>query len=270
MGLSVYTAKTIKNLFDQHGIPKVVLCLGRQNLRFIKSEIFPGSKNLPESSNYLQDDFFKDLGCETVYTLDVSNYEGAEILCDLNQPISNNFNFIDHFDFIYDGGTFEHIFNIPVALSNLNKMLKINGFVMHCNPSNGFIDHGFYQISPNLYLEYYQINGYDEITCYVGDRFAGYRSYLVEKDLYRLVDKDFGVRNALKAEVVFFGKKSDSTPKIQKSPQQGFYQSRWNNETHRDHDSIRIQSLPSDKKYINRIFYFFIRLVHRLRHVRSL
>src|ERR1041385_7641346 len=35
------------------------------------------------------DDFFKMLGAEEVVALDYSDYEGARIVCDLNQPIDH-------------------------------------------------------------------------------------------------------------------------------------------------------------------------------------
>ena len=37
-------------------------------------------------------------------------------------------------------------------------MLKVGGYIMHMTPSNNFLDHGFYSISPTLYYDYYKKN----------------------------------------------------------------------------------------------------------------
>ena len=94
------------------------------------------------------------MGFNQIDTLDIEDYEGANVIFDLNQTLLRN-DLIDKYDFIYDGGTLEHIFNIGNALINLSRMLKTNGMVFHANPSNGYIDHGFFQISPTFYFDYY-------------------------------------------------------------------------------------------------------------------
>ena len=94
------------------------------------------------------DDFLVSLGATEVLSMDASDYEQANIVHDLNRPIS-----IDHwntFDTIIDGGTLEHVFHIPNALTNIARMLKVGGRFIGISPANNWLGHGFYQFSPEL------------------------------------------------------------------------------------------------------------------------
>jgi len=94
-------------------------------------------------------DFFHLLGAEEVSAMDISDYEGATILHDLNQPIGDELK--EKFTFVLDGGTLEHVFNFPNALSNAMKMVKVGGHLVIITGGNNFLGHGFYQFSPELF-----------------------------------------------------------------------------------------------------------------------
>lgn len=102
---------------------------------------------------YLQEDGYyetlmRKLGFGDIESMDFSGYEGATILHDLNKPVPNELE--GQFDFIFDGGTLEHVFNIPVALESVFRMLKPGGRFVSANGMNGFNGHGLYQFSPDL------------------------------------------------------------------------------------------------------------------------
>ena len=84
--------------------------------------------------------------------LDVSPEEGADIICDLNKEISDK-NLENRFDFIFDFGTQEHIFNDMNCLVNIFKMLRAGGKYLFYLPANGQIDHGFRQYSPTFFYD---------------------------------------------------------------------------------------------------------------------
>lgn len=65
------------------------------------------------------------------------------------------------FDYVVDGGTIEHVFDIAKAILNISSMAKIGGTIIHITPMAGTINHGFYNVSPNAFLEYYHKNGFD-------------------------------------------------------------------------------------------------------------
>ena len=111
--------------------------------------------------------FFTWLGADSVRALDYSNFEGAELLADLNQPLATELR--GQFDLVVDAGTLEHIFHVPQALANIGTLLKPGGRVVHITPANNFTNHGFYQICPTLYADYYRTNGYVDVQCFLAE-----------------------------------------------------------------------------------------------------
>ena len=103
--------------------------------------------------DFLQEDGYAEtllakLGFGDVETMDFSDYEGASVLHDLNKkPIKSLEN---QFDLIFDGGTVEHVFNVPMALEGLFRMLKPGGRLISANGLNGWYGHGMYQFNPEL------------------------------------------------------------------------------------------------------------------------
>src|SRR5690606_20333874 len=53
------------------------------------------------------------LGASAIDVMDYSDYEGAQLLHDLNTPVPEEWH--DRYDAVIDGGSLEHIFNFPVA-----------------------------------------------------------------------------------------------------------------------------------------------------------
>lgn len=92
---------------------------------------------------------FKFLGARGVRSLDISAYEGADIVHDLNEPISPDLH--ERFDCIFDGGTLEHVYDLPTAVFSVQAMLRSGGLFVGVNPANNYLGHGFYQFSPELF-----------------------------------------------------------------------------------------------------------------------
>jgi SAM-dependent methyltransferase len=67
----------------------------------------------------------------------------------------------DSFDFIYDGGTLEHVYNFPVAIESCMKLCRVGGHVCLWTPANNECGHGFYQFSPELFFRLFSAdNGF--------------------------------------------------------------------------------------------------------------
>ncbi len=108
---------------------------------------------------------FRLLGVESVQAMDYSDMEGAEIVHDLNRPVPENL--WSRFDVILDFGTSEHVFDVRQAFENYVKMLKPEGRIIHCLPANNQVNHGFYQFSPTLFLDFYGANGFADMRTYL-------------------------------------------------------------------------------------------------------
>ncbi len=134
---------------------KRVLTLGRQFV-YVSHENFQklfknyGLDNVVQASNIegYSENLFRLLGFTEVDSLDSSSYENATIIHNLNKEIK-----IDQtFDYIFDGGTIEHIFNQPQVLENIINLLSIDGIFCSVTTNNNFSGHGIYQFSPEFFL----------------------------------------------------------------------------------------------------------------------
>ena len=108
---------------------------------------------------------FKRLGASSVDSMDASNYEGATVIHNLNEPIPASF--VQKYSCVVDYGTLEHVFNFPVALKNATDMIKTGGHFLSIIPCNNMMGHGFYQFSPELYFNYLSHNGFDDLSIYM-------------------------------------------------------------------------------------------------------
>ena len=88
------------------------------------------------------------LNVASLTIIDISPYEGADTIHDLNQPLPESLQ--GRFDAVIDSGSLEHIFNFPTAIANLMKLLKVGGTIFITTPANDLCGHGFYQFSPEL------------------------------------------------------------------------------------------------------------------------
>ena len=109
-------------------------------------------------------DLFTALGFSCLESMDLSDYEGATIIFDLNSPDTPT-NLIDRYDIIIDGGTIEHVFHLPNVFANIFRMLKVGGRIIHLSPSSGHIEHGFYMFSPTLFTDFYNTNNFRIESC---------------------------------------------------------------------------------------------------------
>lgn len=94
-----------------------------------------------------------NFGVTEVDFLDMSNYEGANIIQDLNFEVSAELH--GKYDTVVDLGTVEHVFDVKQALTNIQSLLKLDGRAIHVNPTSSQSGHGLYQFSPDLYDVWY-------------------------------------------------------------------------------------------------------------------
>ena len=150
-----------------------LLTIGRQQIHTSQeNNIDIGDKfntNLSEIiyGNYCET-FFSSVGFINIDSIDNSNYEGSKYIHNLNYPILEDFK--NKYDYIYDGGTTEHLFNIPQVFKNIIDMLNIDGLFVSVTCNNNFSGHGMYQFSPELYLSCFnQKYGMEIIDMYIAE-----------------------------------------------------------------------------------------------------
>lgn len=103
-----------------------------------------------EENDRFAEPFLRLLGATDVASFDASDYESATCIQDMNETIPEKYK--GKYSVVIDGGSLEHIFNIPVAMKNCMQMVEVGGYYLAMTPANNFMGHGFYQFSPELYF----------------------------------------------------------------------------------------------------------------------
>ena len=105
------------------------------------------------------EELFKGYGFDEVHTLDASPDRGASRIHDLNQPLPAEW--AGQYDMVMTGGTLQHVFNFGQALMNAAALLAVDGTLVTSAPVSGRAGHGFYQISPTLFFDFFAANGFE-------------------------------------------------------------------------------------------------------------
>lgn len=108
--------------------------------------------------------FMRSIGVEKIHSLDVTDYEGAEIVHDLGYPVPHSL--LGRYDFIYNGGCFDNMFNPGVAIINLSQMLRPGGRVV-CLESASSWNNPYLMFSPGWFWDYYVTNAFTDCKVYI-------------------------------------------------------------------------------------------------------
>lgn len=214
--------------------------IGRQNVFISRPELqillrragmasdsrLAGSVN--ESGDFAER-FFEALGAESVDSIDASNFEGASLVHDLNRPIPTPWK--ERYDFVFDSGTLEHVFDFPRAMLNCMEMVRVGGHLVLQLPANNFMGHGLYQFSPDLFFRTLTKGNGFELTRMVASEF-GVRVRRFEVVDPLLARSRGQVTNRFPIVLHLEAKKVASCPEVLTGVQQSDYSIRWD-----DHSS---------------------------------
>lgn len=246
MGISYLAARMMWDA-RQRGVHfDRVLTLGHQSLRLFPSEVdffrtayrqqF-GSTGADPLGGHRWDDYVDEflrqfLGAQTVNVLDVSDFEQADLIHDMNAPVPESWH--GQYDVVIDGGSLEHIFNVPTAFANLANMLAVGGSIFVNTPANNMMGHGFYQFSPELmYRIFSEENGFAirDVMLYEA-RYPGLE--LTKKHtVFKVVDpgvarQRVGLLNKKPVMMMVEAVKVRDTEMFATTPQQSDYVAMWN------------------------------------------
>jgi hypothetical protein len=214
-----------------------VLTLGRQAI-FLSGGEFQDlgvdSDDVPLLSHGRPADLFikKYLGATNVIALDNSDYEGASVRHDLNEPVPPSMH--EKFDVVIDGGTAEHVFNYPRAIWNAVQMARVGGRIFLFTPANNYFGHGFYQFSPELFFSLCYSNSCIEVKRLVAVTLTSpapeFRTRYKYFDVASPIEVGSRVCLLSPSEFVLLFveiAKNDHASDIPVAPQQSDYVSRW-------------------------------------------
>ena len=228
MGIDKDVAKFLLSAKERKVNFQKSLMLGNQKIELSAAE-FKGLAQEFGVSDFAEvksgSDFFYLLGAQEISAMDISDYENAAILHDLNQPIDEDLQ--EKFTFVLDGGTLEHIFNFPTALANAMKMVEVGGHLMIITGGNNFLGHGFYQFSPELfYRTFSDENGFTVnrmIAAEVGGNWYEVADPKIIKGRVELI-------NNMPTYLMVLAEKTVGVTPFLNTPQQSDYVEKWHGE----------------------------------------
>jgi SAM-dependent methyltransferase len=138
MGLLPSEIIKFLNIAEAKGIKGTSLAMmGKQDIlvewnsfmKTIKELGYEYDKNIAEKIGHHRKidayDFFRMFGFQEVHAVDYSEFEGADIIFDLNEELPENLE--GTFDYVINGGTLEHVFDVAKAMKSMSGMVKKGG-----------------------------------------------------------------------------------------------------------------------------------------------
>lgn len=193
------------------------------------------------------EDLFHLLGADEVDSLDASDFEGATIIHDLNEPIPEQVK--GCYTAVFDGGSLEHVFDVRRAFANVMELVAPGGHLIMVNPADRCMGHGFYQFSPDLYRRVLsEDNGFSIRRILLSDKGIRQRWYELAPpgDGHQPMFRSKGATYAC-----VLAQRISNTDPLRVAPQQSHYVRVW-------------ESTPVRRTVARRLFYAMPSSVRRL------
>jgi SAM-dependent methyltransferase len=189
MGLPSQMIRLILNEHKYKPISGSVLLIGRQTVPLspegaielvesegvptlpdVKIELDTKTRDYQGRLNCLHSRLISDAGlfalfCNAkVQALDVSNYEGADVICNLNDTVPDEM--VEQFDLIYNGSCLDNIFDPAKSIKNLSRLLKPGGRIIHIEHGSA-VNGPYLMYPPDWFHDYYAVNRFADCKIYV-------------------------------------------------------------------------------------------------------
>ena len=167
---------------------------------------------------------FRLLGARHIDSFDATAYERATVVHDMNLPIADEWK--GRYTAVLDGGSLEHVFNVPCGLRNCLELVAPGGHFLAANPGNNQMGHGFYQFSPELFFRVLSAaNGFEHTRVIACESTAARRWYEVRDP------EQAGARiyliNGRPTQLFALSQKTTTRPILAAAPQQSDYSAKW-------------------------------------------
>ncbi len=166
MGIDIHALQLLKHNQKTNGKLGRTITLGR--LSVLLGPKLAKKWVGTDQGAWCEDLLMRHFGATEVDSIDNSDYEGAKIIFDYNQPVPKELH--QQYDTVIDFGCSEHIFNVAQVFKNTADICKIGGRILHILPADNFCGHGFYQFTPEFFLSIYSNkNGYRDTEIFLSD-----------------------------------------------------------------------------------------------------
>ncbi len=237
MGLSIHTLRLLLHAKKQGAELDHVITIGRLDVLVTAKQVEnefaafgePLRKGEARQLIHAQDRYcepiIERLGAKKVDAIDASDYEGANIIHDLNAPLPAEHT--NRYSLLLDGGTLEHVFHFPEALKSCMSMVKVGGHALFSLPANNEMGHGFYQFSFDLFFRAFsKENGYRLKGLYLAPLYRD-SGWLKVEDPAGVKQRVGYNRSIDELGLLVFAQRVRDVPLFSKPPQQSDYVVAW-------------------------------------------
>lgn len=167
---------------------------------------------------------FRLLGATTVESIDASDWEGATIVHDLNEPLPAALR--RRYSAVFDGGTLEHVFEVTTALRSCLDAVRLGGHFLAITAANNLCGHGFYQLSPEIYFSFLTSAGFEVQIALIRAMHPAARWYIVPDP--RRIGRRVDVHGMLFAQLLYVSARRTRIVDLDAIvPQQSDYETAW-------------------------------------------
>lgn len=244
MGITILNALFLAECRREGARFDSTLTVGRLDCFMVLRDLQRIAQLLPNKSKFVEsvkrrevppymDELFMAMGAKRVDAMDACNFEGASITQDLNEPLAAHLH--SQYDAVVDGGTLEHVFNIPMACKNVMDALKVGGHFFAALPANNWCGHGFYQFSAEFFYRVFSAeNGFEMRKLFVAPAYVAGK--WLDGPVFEVSDPEKmrgRVEIAGKREMLFLvqAQKVEQRPVFAKWPQQSDYSAAWSQDS---------------------------------------
>lgn len=277
MGIEVQSVRLLAQAAELGVSFSKTLTIGRQRIMVSEREAVAALENFghrppaydPAQVAGKDDPFssalFELLGADSVDALDYSDYEGATVIHDLNSPLPPEKG--AGYTAVFDGGTLEHVFNLPTALASLMHLPEVGGHLIAAVPANNEMGHGFYQFSPELFFRTLaEENGYRVEGMFLAPFFC-LEPWLMVRDPARSGQRVGYSGWAMPTYVLVIARRIAEVVPFRRAPQQTDYVLDWGAAEAKNDTGRKADRPPLVRQVIQSIAPQ--PLLHKARHLRA-
>jgi len=185
MGINAVAASFILHEHKHRPIEGTVLTIGRQSVgltapeldtlltrfdvpkRPVEYQIDEQTVGVSRAKPYItQESFFAAFTDAKVASLDVSDYEQADVVCDLQGTLPKMYH--GYADFIFNGSCLDNIFDPAAALRNMSLLAKPQGRIYSFEQGNAHPT-AYVKYSADWFMDYYALNRFADCKTYIVD-----------------------------------------------------------------------------------------------------
>jgi SAM-dependent methyltransferase len=123
-----------------------------------------GAKQYPQKRFVTDTTFLRWLGLERIDVLDVSDYEGADIVHDICRPLPPELQ--GQYDFVFNSSVLDNVFDPAAALRHMTSALRPGGRIFHLEmASNDAFP--YLVFTPGWFQDYYAVNRFERCQVYL-------------------------------------------------------------------------------------------------------